>query len=467
MKKALIISSTRGILTIIFIALFFSCSSHTDEEKNIPDEANSLTQKEKIALSVKADFVGSTRCKSCHVREFDSWKHTLHSKFVQNAEKLTVVADFERNNTLITKIPRKAPRLAGKNITSTMFQKDGKFYVNTIGPDWKLHDYEISHVIGINRHQNYITKFPNGSLHVLPVEWNIKEMAWKDRSGKERHYPGDGGYWSDTESIWQYKCGSCHATGMKINYNKASDTFRTTWVDLGIGCESCHGPGSQHLNAAKVLFEGEEDTIVNPSKLPPKLRADVCGQCHNWGVSTTKVTNRKKGFPERYSFPYGYEVGRPLYLYYLEGPEDGKKHHQQYNEWKESTHSEAGIICSTCHAVHQEGAHRSPNKAQTKLPADMLCKSCHTSLERKAAHKIHTFGSCIACHMLKTKGFEHSHTFKFVSPEESLRAGGVDKKLNSCSGCHHHKDDKLSGLIEFLDAIKKDDMPLPYGVHKY
>ena len=140
MKKALIISSTRGILTIIFIALFFSCSSHTDEEKNIPDEANSLTQKEKIALSVKADFVGSTQCKSCHVREFDSWKHTLHSKFVQNAEKLTVVADFERNNTLITKIPRKAPRLAGENITSTMFQKDGKFYVNNIGPDGKLHD---------------------------------------------------------------------------------------------------------------------------------------------------------------------------------------------------------------------------------------------------------------------------------------------------------------------------------------
>ncbi len=466
MRKALIIRTVKGILTIFLMALLVGCSSNTSEEKHVSEGENHVSA-DKVELSEIPDYVGSAKCKSCHLREFDSWKHTLHSKFVQVADRLTVIADFERNNTLDMKVSRKAPRLAGEKITSTMFRKDGKFYVNTLGPDWELHDYEISYVIGINRHQNYITKFPNGALYVLPVEWRVKETAWKDLNGLEMNYPGDGSYWSDIGSVWQYKCGSCHSTGLKINYNTASDSFDTTWVDLGIGCESCHGPGSNHIKAAKVLFAGEQDTIINPSKLPLKLRADVCGQCHNWGVSTAEVGVNKEGFPKRYSFPYGYEVGRPLYLYYLAGPEKGKKHHQQYNEWKESGHSEAGIICSTCHAVHQEGAHRSPNKSQTKLPADMLCKSCHTTLQRKAAHRIHTFGSCIGCHMLKTEGFEHSHTFKFVSPQESLWAGGVDKKLNSCSGCHHHKDDKLSGLIEFLDAIKREDMPLPFGVHKY
>jgi hypothetical protein len=69
--------------------------------------------------------------------------------------------------------------------------------------------------------------------------------------------------------------------------------------------------------------------------------------------------------------------------------------------------------------------------------------------------------------MPKTKGHEHSHSFKFISPEESLRAGGIDKKMNSCSGCHYHAKDRLEGLVEFLDAIKREDMPVPFGVHQY
>jgi hypothetical protein len=68
--------------------------------------------------------------------------------------------------------------------------------------------------------------------------------------------------------------------------------------------------------------------------------------------------------------------------------------------------------------------------------------------------------------MPKTTGHEHLHSFKFISPEESIKAGGVDKKANSCSGCHHHKDTSLEGLVEFLDAVKKEDMPVPFSVHR-
>jgi hypothetical protein len=68
--------------------------------------------------------------------------------------------------------------------------------------------------------------------------------------------------------------------------------------------------------------------------------------------------------------------------------------------------------------------------------------------------------------MPRTKEHEHSHTFQFISPEESIRAGGVDKQPNSCSGCHHHKNSPLEGLVEFLDAVKKADMPVPFSVHR-
>jgi hypothetical protein len=457
MNIGLFNKSVTGVLAVLLIYFFIGCTSHP-----VTEEASKFVDTPSFG---DAEYVGADRCKECHWREHDTWKHTLHSKFMQPAGDFTVIGNFERNNKLIVKIENKASEFAGNEIATTMFKKDGKYYVNTIGSDEEFHDYEITHVIGVNRRQNYLTTFPNGAIHVLPAEWDVKNMLWVDNYGLENNYPGDGNYWSDETRIWQFKCGGCHTTGMKINYDKATHSFDTTFANFGIGCESCHGPGSNHIAAARIYYDKEKDTIINPSKLPWRIRAAVCGQCHNWGASTARVPD-KEGFPERYSYPFGFEVGKPLYLYYVDAPVDDKKHHQQYNEWNSSAHAEAGIMCTTCHGVHQEGQHKNPHKALTKFIADTLCTNCHRTTKKKAAHRIHTFGSCIACHMPKTKEHEHSHTFKFISPEESLRAGGVDKQPNSCSGCHHHKDTSLSALISFLDAVKKQDMPVPFSVHR-
>ena len=192
----------------------------------------------------------------------------------------------------------------------------------------------------------------------------------------------------------------------------------------------------------------------------------VCGQCHKRGSSTKELVPHKEGFPARYAFPYGYGVGEPLYNYYVKDPKGANlRGDLQYNEWEQSQHARAGIICIDCHSVHEKDTTKPVNKALTKLAADKLCKSCHTSMKKRAAHRIHTFGSCIACHMPKLDGSLPSHTFQFVSPEESVKAGGINKLMNSCSGCHHHKDSSLQGLIEFLDAAKKQDMPKPYAAH--
>lgn len=463
MKKYFSIWGTWTILFVFLVIIIPGGNSYAERQ------AAASTGEAEAYISYQSlgppEYVGANRCKDCHWREHDSWKHTLHSKFMMEANEFTVMGDFGRNNKLTVKVTGKAPRMARKESTTTMYKKDGKYYVNTIGPDWEFHDYKIKYVLGINREQSYVTEFPNGELHVLPVEWEIEETKWEDNRGLEQHYPGNGKYWSDPGRSWQFACAGCHVTGLQINYNKASDSFKTTWADLGISCEACHGPGSNHIQVAKTLFDKEQDTIINPAKLPWKLRSMVCGQCHNWGASRAKVFPAKEGFPEKYAFAYGFKVGQPLYLFYDEELDDEKKHHQQYNEWEESAHEKAGVACTTCHGVHQEGAHKSPNKSQTKYIADSLCTNCHSSTMRKAAHRIHTFGSCIACHMPKSKGHEHSHTFEFVSPEESIRAGGVDKKPNSCSGCHHHKDTPLEGLVEFLDAVKKQDMPVPFSVH--
>jgi hypothetical protein len=457
MNYGLLSRIVTGVFAVFFIGIFSGSTSYASMEHEITQSSGTSEE--------AAEYVGSRRCKDCHWREHDTWKHTLHSKFMQSSGEFTVLGDFEINNKIIVKVSDQSPEIAGKEITTTMFKKDGKYYINTIGPDWEFHNYQIAYVIGINKRQNYLTVFPNGAIYVLPVEWDVEKETWMINYGLDKNYPGNGNYWSDDGRIWQFKCGGCHSTGMKINYDKATHSFDTTFASLGIGCESCHGPGSSHVKAARFNYDREKETIINPSKLPWRLRAAVCGQCHNWGASTAKVSPYREGFPERYSYPYGFEVGKPLYLFYVNEPIDDKLHHQQYNEWNTSAHAEAGIMCTTCHAVHQEGLHKNPHKALTKFISDSLCTNCHKTTRKRAAHRIHTFGSCIACHMPRTEWNEHSHTFAFVSPEESLRAGGVDKKPNSCSGCHHHKNSPLEGLIEFLDAVKKADMPVPFSVH--
>ncbi len=461
------------ILVVLFIFVtikIFGYTPHIREEIEVTEAMETPTFGE-------PEYVGAKRCKDCHWREHDTWKNTLHSKFMQLANEYTIIGDFERNNKLNIKVSNKSPKLAGEEVNSTMFKKDGKFYVNTVGPDreshnpdresynpdWESHDYEITNVIGIGRRQNYLTKFPNGELHVLPVEWDVKLETWIDLNGLKNNFPGDGEYWSDSESMWQFKCGGCHVTGLEINYDTSNSHFDSTWVDQGIGCEACHGPGSNHVKAASKYFDYEKETIINPANLPWRFRAMVCGQCHNWGASAAGVSPYKEGFPKNYSYSYGFLPGKPLYLFYIEEPAEKKKHHQQYNEWKTSVHAKKGIMCTNCHNVHQK---QDIKVAMTKLTQDSLCMSCHVALQRRAAHRLHTFGSCVACHMPQTIGHEHSHTFQFVSPELSIRAGGVEKQSNSCSGCHYHKDTPLENLAGFLDAAKEMDTPRPFAVHR-
>ena len=219
-----------GIWVILAFLVVFSIVKISGYEPG-QDEGIDVAEASKAPIFGKADYVGSTRCKDCHWKKHDTWKNTLHSKFMQPVGEYTILGDFEINNTFTTKVTKRAPRLAGEQVTSRMFKKDGRFYINTIGPDWEFHDYEVTNVIGIGRRQNYLTKFPNGQLHLLPVEWDVPTKSWVDLNGLEKSYPGNDEFWSSTERIWQYRCGGCHVTGIEINYNAAADTFIFNRID--------------------------------------------------------------------------------------------------------------------------------------------------------------------------------------------------------------------------------------------
>lgn len=410
------------VLSVLVAAGLAGCGS---EKKQI----------EKIVAGPKT-YVGSEQCKVCHLEHYDSWKMTLHSRTLQNVT--------QNQDALITEINPDVIRADLKKREKELKVPIDKIYIPEVG--------EIKYTQGIQWKQRFVVE-KNGKLYIAPIEYdawnhdwtNYREADWEKRP-------------------WLEKCGGCHATG--------ADLEKGTFFEAGVGCESCHGPGSRHVVLPKTAVFDKRQTIVNPSKLPAGIRTQICGACHGRGES---IKNKDA------DWPVGFRPGRALgsYQKFISLAGEGAqvdytnaavdRHHQEYNDWKQSIHAQKGVSCTSCHYVHQLGL--PPTQFQTVGAGSGQCLSCHTGNTNKYAHSIHSFSNCIGCHMPRIEMSTESgpalrHTFKLMSPEASLKAGGVDEQPNSCSSCHHHKKTPLRDLVGFLEAANKKDTPLPFLVHR-
>jgi hypothetical protein len=368
------------------------------------------------AITAKSQaYVGSDTCKMCHLEHYDSWKMTLHSRTLQNAQN-------NRDAVVVDLDPDKIRKSLGKLGGQLKLPADQIFIP-------KLE--EIRYTIGSQWKQNYIVE-KNGSLFVAPVQYNLETHNWS------AYHEAD---WDQRD--WSLKCGGCHTTGV--------DLEKKTFLEPAVGCEACHGKGSWHAALPKTAVFEKRQTIVNPAKLTLGVSAQICGSCHNRGTST-KVKEA--------DWPVGYAPGRALEPYYESNvyPEGDVKsyyakdfiqgHHQQYLDWLQSQHVSEGVTCTSCHYVHQIGL--PPTRSQTVGAGSRQCFECHNQLNKTAAHAIHTFANCIGCHMPKIatsaeSGAVHSHVFICLKPKDTLKN---PKLPNSCQSCHAHKKDDLKKLQE-------------------
>ncbi len=380
-----------------------------------------------------AAFVGSVICKKCHERRYLEWTTSLHSRMMRDArvDKGANIGEFDKLGDVGT------------------FSKKDVDYV--LGSQWK---------------QQYLKK-EDDDLIVLPAQYNVVTGEWV------AYFPGE-----PAKRNWFKECAGCHATGV--------DPAKKTFVEMGIGCEACHGPGSNHVEAVPGY---EISTIIQAGRLTPFLAAQICGSCHTRGRD-------KSG---KYAYPVDYQTHKGeanIRMYFDEAsPDNGddskyfwpsgesKYSNQQYLDWRQSEHAKVGVVCVTCHNVHSSKSTLVSTEAQgpgglvdaiiskTRLFEDRLCKSCHTTFQYRYAHRIHSFGSCVRCHMPRVArigeaGDAHSHTFRFMYPKATVKAGGYDKQPNACNSCHHHKDTPVEDLVGFMEAVKKNDMPRPFTVHQ-
>jgi len=395
--------------------------------------------------ALDARFVGSEACAGCHSNAYAAWKGSHHAHAMQHASAESVLGNFEQARF----------RYAG--IESSFFRREGKYYVNTDGADGKLKDFEIKYTFGVDPLQQYLVEFPDGRLQALSIAWDARP---KERGGQRwfHLYPNDKVdhrdelHWTRYSQNWNFMCADCHSTDVHKNYDAATDTFHTTWKDLSVGCEACHGPGSAHLEWARTETEDATQGLTvalteragvrwsidpatgNAVRSSPRTQdteIGVCAQCHSRRSQIADDYHAGRSFLDFYR-PAILSAG----LYFA----DGQQRDEVYiwGSFLQSRMYHAGVTCSDCHEPHTQ---------KLRAAGNALCGTCHLSAKYDTTEHHHHSGTgpgthCVDCHMPERTYMvvdpRREHSIRIPRPDLTVALGTPD----ACTGCHRDQDAK-------------------------
>ena len=192
----------------------------------------------------KAEFVSGKECISCHQIEYNLWKGSDHDNAMNIANDSSVVGDFNNAEFYYN----------GK--THKFYKRDDKFFVYTEGLNGEMQELQITHTFGVRPLQQYLIPFENGKYQCLPIAWNTEKKEWyhlvDSVYSDQTITPTDWLYWTNQGQNWNGMCAECHSTNLNKNYNLETETFNTTWIDIDVNCEACHGAGSEHIEWARL-----------------------------------------------------------------------------------------------------------------------------------------------------------------------------------------------------------------------
>jgi predicted CXXCH cytochrome family protein len=394
------------------------------------------------------DYLGSGACARCHDVEHSQWTNSLHVKMTKPIAQATVFGDF-----------REGTKFSDHDRSYAFGTKDGKPYVSVSFGGRVPETFSVDYTLGAKRYQGYLATLPEGRIYVLPVFWHIASKRWVD--WKEITPIPDGAH--DIRQIWNQNCFNCHGTNIVQGFDVARKEYKSSWTEMGIGCEACHGPGRRHVElmeawekdpASKPNYDNSSknrrltDTlqILSVKSSEPRRIFDTCAYCHG---NKRNLFVGFKGGDNYADYAMPFMVSDPLPEHDLQGEfwPDGRPN--RFNRPQALTLSgcfKAGAItCTNCHV-----AHGSRNEFSLKVNihqgrnGDALCTQCHTTpAYAGAALKTHTFhdpasaGSrCINCHMSDVNWRllirRRDHTFQPPVPENTGRFGIP----NACTTCH-------------------------------
>ncbi len=381
-------------------------------------------------------YVGVEVCQGCHADEYQRWRKSDHQKAMQNADPKSVLGDFSDITVNF------------HGIKSHFYRDGDRFYVDTSDDDGESKTFKVRYTFGYFPLQQYLIETDNGHIQALNVAWDSRDKGeggqrWFHLQPDENITPDHPFFWANHFQNWNSRCADCHSTNVERNYNSEKHSYKTTWSEINVACEACHGPGGTHSLLAKndklsadntgftitshkpLKWQFENaDPIANPIGKKNSDNIDMCGSCHSLRTPLTKKS-RGQGF---------HDNNRLQLLSDASYFADGQIREEVFvlGSFLQSKMFEQGVTCSNCH---------DPHSGNVRVEGNGLCTQCHTPVtydtEKHHHHGDDSEGSlCVNCHM-PAKTFmqvdaRRDHSFTIPRPALSSE---LDVP-NACTTCH-------------------------------
>lgn len=380
----------------------------------------------------KATFSGSASCRECHAKIYEKWMGSYHAKSMAPATEETVRGEFD--DTTFDYF----------GMTSRFYRIDGDFWVHTEDETGAMKDFRIEFVFGVYPLQQYLVRFPGGRLQSLTIAWDDVKKRWYHLYPDGKIAAGDWLHWTRGAQNWNGMCSECHSTNLRKAYDPEKDTFETTYSEINVACEACHGPASLHVAWAKLpaMARPASDDyrlIVSTKGMSPREQVELCAPCHS-----------RRFYLREYEQEPGSDLLDHLVpalldeqLYFPDG--QIKDEVYEYASFVQSKMYRNGVRCTNCHDPHTMQRHKEGND---------LCLQCHRSdtydTEAHHFHKKTVDGKasagwlCENCHMPQRPymgiDWRADHSIRIPRPDLSVSLGVPNACTNA--GCHSDKSNQ-------------------------
>lgn len=369
------------------------------------------------------EFVGGQTCRSCHSDVAQSWDNSHHDYAMKRADSAFVRGNFNDFS------------FRHRGQTYRFFRDDSLFKVEAPGVDGQMQEFEITYTFGWEPLQQYLVDVGDGKLQALNVAWDTERKEWFALNPEEDFRHGDWMHWTGGAMNWNSMCADCHSTNLKQNYISSADSFNTTWSDINVNCEACHGPGRNHV----TLMQSEDSSQATIEQIRKDLRLTLdgsqidqlnqCAQCHSLREELTDNYDHEGDFFDHYNLT----LLNPN-SYFPDGQIKGEVY--VYGSFLQSKMFKEGVKCTDCHDPHTL-------ELKASIEDNSLCMSCHEPRYNTPKHHFHEQNTeasrCVNCHMTgryyMEVDFRRDHSFRIPRPDQSEQFG----MPNACNDCHDQK----------------------------
>lgn len=432
------VSLLRGSAPLALLAAAIACGP-----TEAPPELAPAAPAQESRPATPLTYVGVATCEECHAEVTKRWRGSHHDRALEIASEASVLGDFD--DAVHTHF----------GVTTRFSRRDASYIVRTEGPDGTMADFEVAYTFGVEPLQQLLIRLPEveggagGRLQALGIAWDSRPheaggQRWFSLHPDERIAPDDVLHWTGPAGRWNTQCADCHSTGIERGYDVDANRYDTRWVEIDVGCEACHGPGSRHAEWARAGADAAQargglrvdlanratwtfaDGAAIAHREPARTEhseLDTCAPCHS---------RRSVLAPSMPGEPF-LDANRPALLedglYYADGQIDDEVY--VWGSFVQSRMFAAGVTCSDCHE---------PHALRIDVP-DEACGRCHRpevfATPEHHHHRPDSAGSsCVACHVPERTYMmidpRRDHSFRVPRPELANRTGSP----NACEGCH-------------------------------